>query len=500
MRATHRLRLAFCFACLLSTARPAIAKDAREFEPPAGMSVNERVLMVTGDPARLIANPKTWEMRPAQLQVTLMMPDGPGPFPLAVLNHGSEQADEGQKPRDVPRRRFGMDVFYFLSRGYAVAQPMLRGYAGSEGVNDSRACIPEEHGLGNARDIRAVIEYLGKQSYIDAQRIVVGGQSLGGWNTLALGTLNVPGVRGLVNFAGGLRFRPGGECTSTDDDMIAGAASFGRSSKLPSIWLYGDNDRRIPVALWQKTYDGYVAGGSKAELVRVGRFEEDSHQLIARPQGMSLWTPRMDAFLERIGLPSRKLHPEYLPMDTPPPSGFARLDDVTALDRVSGELQDSYRKFLALPRPRAYVIAPGVAGIASNGGLDPLADALKLCAEHSRHCQPYAVNDQVVWQRPSYLPKPTNYARLDDVDAVPRLSEGLQDGYRQFLKCPLPRAFAIAPTGAAAIMSGGDDIAARTLEACDKDFGNCRLYAVDNDVVWIDPRTTPPAAAAAQLP
>src|SRR5437764_890399 len=52
--------------------------------------LHERVLGLPGDPAY-----------PVTLQVTLMLPDGAGPFPLAVLNHGKELGD----PRLAPRYR-----------------------------------------------------------------------------------------------------------------------------------------------------------------------------------------------------------------------------------------------------------------------------------------------------------------------------------------------------------------------------------------------------------
>ena len=41
-------------------------------------SVHEQVLSIPGDPARPVAP-----------EATLLMPDGPGPFPLAVMNHGA---------------------------------------------------------------------------------------------------------------------------------------------------------------------------------------------------------------------------------------------------------------------------------------------------------------------------------------------------------------------------------------------------------------------------
>ena len=43
-------------------------------------------------------------------------------------------------------------------------------------------------GTDNAEDIKTVINFMASQPTVDASRVVVVGQSFGGWNTLALGT------------------------------------------------------------------------------------------------------------------------------------------------------------------------------------------------------------------------------------------------------------------------------------------------------------------------
>jgi hypothetical protein len=54
--------------------------------------MHEQVLHLSGDPDR-----------PVDLIVTLYQPDGDGPFPLAVLNHGSNGKRE--KPAAMARYR-----------------------------------------------------------------------------------------------------------------------------------------------------------------------------------------------------------------------------------------------------------------------------------------------------------------------------------------------------------------------------------------------------------
>ena len=85
------------------------------------------------------------------------------------------------------------------------------------------------------------------------------------------------------------------------------------------------------------------------------------------------------------------------------------------------------------------------------------------------------------------VPRPakTDFAKLDDLAAVPYLRDSGRKGYGTFLEKGLPRAFAIGPAGAWGYAFEGDDPTARALTNCQKRSKDpCRLYAVDDDVVW----------------
>jgi dienelactone hydrolase len=384
----HRLRIAtaLCAAllplaavlALLAPGRRAAAAEDPSALPP--VPLHEQVLALPGDPAR-----------PVTLQVTLFTPDGPGPFPLAVLNHGANGTGH---PATEPRYRTTFSAFYFLSRGYAVALPMMRGFAGSGGRVVPHGCDEAAAGIANARDIAAVIDDLAARPEIDRTRIVVSGQSYGGWNTLALGTLGHPGLRGLVNFEGGMRES---DCREQDASLIAAAGAFGARTTLPSLWFYGDNDKVFPPATWRGMYARYTAAGGRAELVAYGRFMDDAHQFLSHAESMPIWVPRLDAFLARLGLPSREVAPAYMPTPIPPPTHFAAIDDAASIPYLSAAARAAYGGFLARRFTRAFVIAPNGIAVATNGGFDPIARALALCRDHAVGCALYAVDDRVVW-------------------------------------------------------------------------------------------------------
>lgn len=84
------------------------------------------------------------------------------------------------------------------------------------------------------------------------------------------------------------------------------------------------------------------------------------------------------------------------------------------------------------------------------------------------------------------MPRPvaSSHAAADDISAVPVRSSG-KTAYENFLTKWPPRAFAIGENGAWGWASGRDDAVESALGSCQK-FSKepCRLYAVDEDVVW----------------
>jgi dienelactone hydrolase len=394
------------------------------------------------------------------------------------MNHGTA---DSSKPAQVPRYRFSFSSYYFLSRGYAVVLPMMRGYAGSEGRQILTHCNQESVGLANAKDIRAVIDFMLTQPFIDGDRTVVAGQSLGGWNALAVGTLHHPNIKGLINFAGGANIS---ECNDNQITLARVAAKYGAQTTIPSVWFYGDNDSKFAPAVWRGMYESYRAAGGAAELVSYGRFMTDSHNLLGFPEGLRIWAPKVDAFLSNLGLPNKVKYPEYLPMEFPPSSNFAAIDDVDAVPYLNDGGRQTYRKFLTDPMPRVFVFSRTGLAASFNGGFDPLGRAMNVCREHLQNCQVYAVDDQVTWVRPTPSPGATHFAPIEDMAAVPYLNAAGREAYGKYNTLRKPKAFVIAPDGAWSLSSLGDDPISSAMQSCEKMHVNCALYAVDDMVVW----------------
>lgn len=86
-------------------------------------------------------------------------------------------------------------------------------------------------------------------------------------------------------------------------------------------------------------------------------------------------------------------------------------------------------------------------------------------------------------------PAATGWAAVTDVSAVPISAQSRETGYARFLAAKPPRAFAVGDRGAwgFATAAGGDYVTGRALGLCQRSGQTCRLYAVDDDVVWTGP-------------
>jgi dienelactone hydrolase len=90
--------------------------------------------------------------------------------------------------------------------------------------------------------------------------------------------------------------------------------------------------------------------------------------------------------------------------------------------------------------------------------------------------------------RPGVMPTPpaTQFAALQDDNALPVHSESAREGFRKFLAAKPPRAFALGPGHWG--YANGDDALSRSLGFCQRNSSQpCKLYAVDDSIVWSPP-------------
>lgn len=334
-----------------------------------------------------------------ELETTLYRPPGEGPHPLVIINHGKAPGDS----RFQPRSRYPLAAREFVQRGYAVAIPMRQGFSKSTGAYVGGGCNVGSNGQAQADDVKQTLAYFAARPDIDTKRVVVLGQSHGGLTTLALGTLGLPNVVGLVNFAGGLRSE---NCPAWEQTLARDVGGYAKNTQVPSLWFYGDNDSYFQPRVWQDMHAQYTAAGGKAKLVAFGSFSADAHAMFGSRAGLTIWMPEVDKFFRELGLPFDKKHAIALiehEAAVPASTRFAAVDDVAAVPHLKNDAaREAYRAFLAAPPPKAFALAPNGAWSWRGEGAGVMRAAVERCQTHAKEqtCKLYAVDDAVVWSKP----------------------------------------------------------------------------------------------------
>ncbi|MEJ2435353.1 MAG: prolyl oligopeptidase family serine peptidase [Pseudolabrys sp.] len=228
------------------------------------------------------------------MHTVLLRPPGDGPFPLAVINHGSTQ-------NSMLRAHFTLWAYHklaywFLARGYAVALPIRPGHGATGGpyFEDEGRCDDPHYrksGLATADSIQAAVDYLSARPFIDQSKVLVVGQSAGGW-----------GGRG-----GHFKDRADSNCAP--DRLVAAAGAFGRTARIPTLWLYVRNDSYFAPALSRRMFDAFHAAGGTGTYHLLPAVGADGHVLINSSDAIALWAPIVERFLARQGLPARAARP-----------------------------------------------------------------------------------------------------------------------------------------------------------------------------------------------
>ena len=237
-----------------------------------------------------------------QLEMTLMLPDGPGPFPVALFNHGDVDFDSAFV-RGRQRMRELTVAWAFLQNSIAFAVPARRGVAMSEG-NYPRTFArhdgdPTYKARIHAQDILPALDYLKTRPEIDAQRIILAGQSAGAFGIMHIASTRPPGVIGTVNWSGGRTDSTLWESASSlNKMMVSGFETLGRTTRIPSLWVFAANDSKYSVDTIRASHDAYVNAGGNARLLLTPPTPDDGHFVYHRPE---LWGEALKDFLRDIG-------------------------------------------------------------------------------------------------------------------------------------------------------------------------------------------------------
>jgi dienelactone hydrolase len=248
----------------------------------------------------------------------------PKPYPALVLNHG--RAHKREANLAMGRAKYSVASDWLARQGFLVAVPTRIGYgvSGGEDVEDTGSCSRKNYPPGYraaAAQTLTVLEMLRRRADVAPDRAVILGQSFGGTTAIAVAAMNPPGVQAAINFAGGgggnPETRPGEPCGP--EKLKRMFAGYGRSARIPTLWIYTENDRYMGPTYPQEWFDAFTATGGIGEYTRFPPHGEDGHGLFTRAP--ETWAPRVLEFLRANGYPDLRL----LEFRTPVPAGPMRL-------------------------------------------------------------------------------------------------------------------------------------------------------------------------------
>jgi pimeloyl-ACP methyl ester carboxylesterase len=239
------------------------------------------------------------------MKTSLLLPLGAGPSLLTVINHGTTESEELRAQYAEPE--FEVVSSWLLARHYAVAllQRPGHGETGGPYLESAGGCEDAhyvEAGYGAADSIEAAAGYFLRQPYVKKERVLLVGHSAGAWGALALASRNAGLVKGVINFSGGRGAHSYGIANRScaPDRLVSAAATYGHTTRTPSLWLYSANDTYFGPELSRRMADAFRAAGGQVEYRLLPPVGNEGHYLIYSSDAARDWSAVADKFLTRL--------------------------------------------------------------------------------------------------------------------------------------------------------------------------------------------------------
>ncbi len=237
-----------------------------------------------------------------RIQGYLYLPQGPGPFPVILYNHGSR---EGEERTPVPFRYVGVPL---SQAGYAVFVPERRGYGASDGPTYTEAVGRDVGAKFIARmraetdDVLAAASFLATVPGVDVTHMGVMGWSLGGIVTV-FACARTDAFRGAVDQAGGAL------TWTHSPELRAALVESARGIQTPVLFMDAENDTTTDAVT---TLANILHAANRPEQVKIYPAFHPSPaasalaqqqgialgHLIFGIEGISLWSGDVISFLD----------------------------------------------------------------------------------------------------------------------------------------------------------------------------------------------------------
>jgi dienelactone hydrolase len=241
---------------------------------------------------------------PIRLETVIFKPTGPGPFPLAVFNHGSTGGHP--TPELLKQTWISLEVADFLNkRGWLVAFPQRRGRGKSDGFCDEELGRPgkdkfacqTDTALADAdralTDIDAAIAILRRRQDVAPGPVLIGGHSRGGVLSVAYAGMQSEQTLGVINFVGGWSGEGCANSELINQTLFVRGVRYGQST----IWLYGQRDRFYSMAHSRKNFAAFENGGGHGKFFEFDMPRDVGHNVIHYPD---LWATAVSDYLDLL--------------------------------------------------------------------------------------------------------------------------------------------------------------------------------------------------------
>jgi dipeptidyl aminopeptidase/acylaminoacyl peptidase len=237
------------------------------------------------------------------IPVFLYLPDRPDPAPVIVNIHGG--------PEGQARPIWGAVNTYWVSRGFAVAVPNVRG---STGYGKRYEHLDDRfRRLDSVRDVAALHDWLASNSRVDPSRIALAGGSYGGYMVLAglafhpekfAAGVDIVGISSLVTFLENtsvwrraFREREYGYL-ATDRAFLEQVSPITHVDEIrvPLLIVHGANDPRVPLSEAEQLHAELERRGVPSELIV---YDDEGHGLQKLKNRLDAY-PRVVDFLVRV--------------------------------------------------------------------------------------------------------------------------------------------------------------------------------------------------------
>lgn len=243
----------------------------------------------------------TIQAGPYKLHGCFWTPDGPGPYPVMIFNHGSEKNPAPCGPPDL--------AYFYQKKGFAFFTFQRHGHGASPGdyimdlqarafaahPRDRIAAESEVVGLQELynKDVEAAVTWLKQQEWADTERIAMTGISFGGIQTILTAEKGL-GIRAFLPFAPAAQ-----SWNPVLADRLKRAV---RQAQVPIFMIQAQNDYSLdPSKVLGKELEKKGPPNHAKIYPPFGTTAQDGHwRFGSERDGIAIWAPDVGAFLDAM--------------------------------------------------------------------------------------------------------------------------------------------------------------------------------------------------------